>query len=61
MVEEGVCSFRAFTAGSVRMTSPTALSLKIRILWESISETLPYYPLIFNIENKKMPYLNNLL
>jgi hypothetical protein len=48
MVEEGVCSFRAFTAGSVRMTSPTALSLRIKNFWESISETLAYYPLIFN-------------
>jgi hypothetical protein len=32
MEEEGLYFFKAFTAGSVRMTSPTALSLKIKIL-----------------------------
>src|SRR4030043_1012397 len=47
MEEEGVCSFKAFTAGNVRMTSPTALSLKTKILWESIVETLSYCNPIF--------------
>jgi hypothetical protein len=52
--EEGECSFKAFTAGSVRITSPTALSLKTKIFWESIPETLSYYPLIFNSKYRRI-------
>jgi hypothetical protein len=35
------------------MTSPTALSLKMRILGESIFRTLPYCPIIFNSQMQK--------
>jgi hypothetical protein len=53
MKEEGYCSFKALTEGSVRMTSPTALSLKMRILGESIFRRLPYCPIIFNSQMQK--------